>query len=332
MRPIRIKGDPPLFDIGTHARAAPMQRGSLTSAEIVRISRTVARSPEVMVKVTSGKGSNTTRGVSAHFDYISRAGKLEIETDDGERLMTKDAGAQLINNWDLDLEEARHQRGLFASHRRKPPKLVRKIILSMPAGTPPVKVMAAVREFARDQFWLKHRYALVLHTNEPHPHVHLTVKAVSEAGLRLDIRRSTLRYWREEFARHLRTHGVDANATPRVIRGQSRESKLDAIVRAAQRGESSHMAARAHEVARELKDGRLDKSGAARLQRTRRDILNGWLAVRELLAADGHHQLADQVATFLRDMPPPRTEKQWIAADQIDRARDPRTKDNDPVR
>ena len=32
----------------------------------------------------------------------------------------------------------------------------------------------------RDEFGLTHRYAMALHTDEPHPHVHVLVKAVSE--------------------------------------------------------------------------------------------------------------------------------------------------------
>ena len=66
-------------------------------------------------------------------------------------------------------------------------------MLSMPTGTPPDKVLAAVRNFAREQFWGQHRYAFALHTDEDHPHVHLVLKAVSEQGVRLNIRKATLR-------------------------------------------------------------------------------------------------------------------------------------------
>jgi hypothetical protein len=40
-------------------------------------------------------------------------------------------------------------------------------MFSMPAGTPPEKVLTAVQNFAREEFALKHRYAMVLHTDEP---------------------------------------------------------------------------------------------------------------------------------------------------------------------
>lgn len=327
----RLRSDrPPLFDIASYGRAGPQQRLTLAQIEYVRC--TVTRAPEVMVKVSGGEGSSTGRGVNAHFSYISRKGELEIETDDGERLLGDEAGQRLIRDWNLDLDEDRQRSDLFAINRRRPPKLVHRIIFSMRAGTPPEKVLGAVRDFAREEFGLKHRYAMVLHTDEPHPHVHVVVKAVSEDGVRLNIRKETLRHWRQQFARQLRARGVSANATTRSARGQSRAPKLDGIFRAAQRGESSHMARRVREVVRELKTGALDQSGAARLQRTRRDIVRGWLAVRDRLAADGDHQLADQGSRFVRQMPAPRTERQWLASELIERARPPRTKDLLPVR
>lgn len=332
MNRLRPRGDKPLFNIASYGRRGPQRRDRLAPAEIAKISRTVHRAPEVMVKVSRGAAARTSRGVNAHFDYISREGELSIETDDGEKLLGEEAGQRLINDWDLDLVEDRQQSGLFAFHRRKPPKLIRKITFSMPAGTPPEKVLSAVRDLARHDFAGKHRYAMVLHTDEPHPHVHVTLKAVSEDGVRLDIRRSTLRYWRQEFARHLRGHGVEANATERRIRGQSRAPKLDPIFRAAQRGESSHMAARVRDLVRELKAGSLEDSGAARLQRTRTDVVRGWHAVRDLLLAEGRHQLAEQVSRFVSQMPPPLTEKQWLASDLIVRARRARTKDEPLVR
>jgi hypothetical protein len=58
---------------------------------------------------------------------------------------------------------------------------------------------------------------MVLHTDEPHPHVHMVVKAMSEQGGRLNIRKATLREWRRGFARHLRTPGIAANATERGV-------------------------------------------------------------------------------------------------------------------
>src|SRR5688572_11154869 len=117
----------------------------------------------------------------------------------------------MIREWNLDLDEDRQRPDLFAINRRQPPKLVHRVIFSMPAGTPPHKVLDAVRDFVREEFGTEHRYAMVLHTDDPHPHVHVVVKAVSEAGVRLNIRKETLRRWRQEFALQLRARGVEAN-------------------------------------------------------------------------------------------------------------------------
>ncbi len=205
-----------------------------------------------MVKVLS-KDSNNLRSVGRHLDYIGRYGELELEADDGERIQGRDAGQQLLEDWDLDLDEDRKEMGL-ASVAGRSPKLVHKIMLSMPPGTPATGVLDAARNFACQEFALKHRYALVLHTDEPHPHVHLVVKAVSEQGARLNIRKETLREWRREFARHLRDQGIAANATERAVRGETRIRPIDAVYRLSVqlRGDSTRTRARVETVASEL--------------------------------------------------------------------------------
>ncbi|GFE84674.1 hypothetical protein GCM10011487_66740 [Steroidobacter agaridevorans] len=332
MRTIRLETGRPILDIISYGRAGPGNRISLTPAQIAQIHRTVSRTPEVVVKVTGGGGSTTGRGVTAHFSYIGRRGELEIETDDGQRLTGRGVGRHLVDDWDLDLEEDRKRLDLFATNRRKPPKLVHRLIFSMPAGTPPQKVLAAVRDFAREEFGLKHRYAMVLHTDEPHPHVHVVVKALGEGGERLKIRKATLRHWRQEFARQLRAQGIEANATERAVRGQSRAPKLDSIFRAAQRGESSHMIARAAEVVRELQEGAVDSAGVRDLRRTRMEVLRGWKAVRDCLLVDGRYQLADDVVRFVNQMPPPRSEKEWLAQQLVESLSRSRSRDRSIVR
>src|SRR5580658_519302 len=234
-----LRSTRPLLDLVSHGRGGPKGSLRLSGDHIAAIDRTVRRVPEVMVKVLP-KDSNNLRSVGRHLDYIGRYGKLELETDDGERVQGRDAGQQLLEDWDLDLDEHRKQMGLPSVSGRAP-KLVHKIMLSMPPGTPAKGVLEAARNFAREEFALKHRYALVLHTDEPHPHVHLVVKAVSEQGMRLNIKKAKLRAWRRQFAENLRELGVAANATERAVRGQPRGSKLTPIFRVNQRGESTYM-------------------------------------------------------------------------------------------
>lgn len=228
----------PLLDIVSHGRGGPKGSLQLSADQIGAIDRTVRRVPEVMVKVLP-KDSNNLRSVSRHFNYIGRYGKLELATDNGDRIQGKDAGQRLLEDWDLDLDKHRKEMGL-ASDSGRSPKLVHKVMLSMPPGTPPKGALEAARTFAREEFALKHRYALTLHTDEPHPHVHLVVKAVSEQGGRLHTTPATLRDWRREFARHLRDQCIAANATQRAVRGETRIHKHDAIYRAQLRGDSTH--------------------------------------------------------------------------------------------
>ena len=117
------------------------------------------------------------------------------------------------------------------AYGRKPPKLVHNLIFSMPKGTPSDKLEAAVRAFALDRFALQHRYAMALHTHQGNPHVHLVVRALSEQGVRLNIRKATLRDWRQQFAAHLREQGIAANATERAVRGATRVPKTDGVFR-----------------------------------------------------------------------------------------------------
>jgi len=82
-------------------------------------------------------------------------------------------------------------------------------MLSMPKGTNPTNLQKAAREFARIEV-ADHRYVMVLHTHQANPHVHLSVKAESRRGQRLNPRKSDLHRWRETFAERLRERGIDA--------------------------------------------------------------------------------------------------------------------------
>lgn len=319
-RTIDVRDNRALLDIFSYGRPGPGRRDRLSTAEIECVRRTVARAPEVMIKVLSRGGQNLA-AVRRHVDYLGRRGELEIETDDGDRLQGKELQRKLLDDWDLDLEDRRRRSELSIPNSRRSPKLVHKLLFSMPPGTPPDKVLAAVRDFAREEFALKHRYAMVLHTDEPHPHVHMVVKAVNERGERLNIRKHVLRRWRAEFARHLRAHGVAANATERVIRGETRKPKLDGIYRATLRGESTHMRDRVESVVADLSSGSIRvERGKADMLETRRSVERGWRAIGQLLAADGDRELADRVAHFVRRMSPVRTEREWLSADVLQQA------------
>lgn len=310
-RVVDLREGQPLLNIASYGRRGPGHRLP-SKAEIAHISRTVRRVPEVVVKVSGG--ARSLRGVAQHLDYIGREGRGEVQTDDGERLQGKGFEKNLLEDWDLDLEAQRRRSERAIAAGRKPPKLVHNLVFSMPKGTPPDKVLRAAEVFARQKFALKHRYAMALHVDQGHPHVHMVVKAVSEQGVKLYIRKPTLREWRQDFAEYLRDLGVEANATERAVRGDTRTTKRDGIHRAMLRGDSKHMRARAEAVARELAGGGLRHNPGQRvLLETRQAVLDGWRGLADVLDRQGNSQLARVVRLFAETMPPPLTEKEIIA-------------------
>ena len=141
-------------------------------------------------------------------------------------------------------------------------------------------------------------------------------------GERLNIRKATLREWRQEFARHLREQGIAANATERAVRGVSRTRKSDGIYRAILRGKSTHLRYRVETVASELAKGRFKiEPGKAKLLATRTAVKRGWRAVSDILAGQGNKDLAAKVVQFAQWMPLPKTEKEQLAMQLRDQPR-----------
>jgi type IV secretion system T-DNA border endonuclease VirD2 len=172
-----------------------------------KLARIVRKAPEVVVKVTGRQRGGVH--VKAHLDYIGRKGEVEIESRDGEILTTKEEVAERAAEWSDTLQ-----------WRSRPTVSSVSLILSMPEGTDPDKVLGAVRALAHAELSDNHDYVLALHTDTPRPHVHLTVQAEGLDRNRFNPRPVQLNRFRERFARELRARGVAAEATPRRARGQ----------------------------------------------------------------------------------------------------------------
>lgn len=318
-RLVDLRSQAPLLDIASYGRRGPGHRRVPSPAEVAHASRTARGVPEVMIKVSGG--ARTIRGVATHIAYLEE--RADLETDDGAILTEKGLGRELLKDWDLEVDERRHhtERGIAAG--RKTPKLVHNIVLSMPKGTPPDKLHKAVRKFATERFGAQHRYAMALHTDQGHPHVHLVVKAMSERCERLNIYKATLRDWRRDFARYLRELGVEANATERAVRGGQHRNRKTGIYRAAARGDSTYMRGRAEAVARELGSGGVrPENGYSRMRQTRQEVERGWMAFADLMEREGQYDAAAQVRRFVDRMPPTRTDRQFIAEQILAAARE----------
>ncbi len=301
------------FDIVSYGRRGPGQPTRFTREQIEQIARTVRRVPEVMVKVSGG--AKTTRGVEAHFQYISRHGELEVETDDGERPVGKEVAAKLVEDWDLEIDAGLDRWRATERGGRRQTKLVHNIILSMPSGTSPDRLLAASREFAREEFALKHRYAMVLHTDQAHPHVHLVVSAYNIEATRLNIRKADLRRWREQFAHHLRQHGIAANATPAQIRGRLSNFQKNGIFRTAQRGESRVEWERERRATQAAELGETKPSASlGRIFDTADAVRGDWLKTSAALENQGYRSLAAEVERFRQSLRIPMTREEQASA------------------
>jgi hypothetical protein len=291
----------------------PGPSGRFTSDQIEQIRRTVHRVPEVMVKVTGG--GVKMGAVAAHLAYISRKGELAIETDEGDRVASKDAQKALLKDWHLELSSGQYRAPRDGRSTARRSKLVHNIVLSMPSPTPPEKVLAAARKFAREKFaHRQHRYAMVLHTDQQHPHVHMVVKAESEDGRRLHIDKEMLLLWREDFARMMREQGIAANATSRAIRGKTHGNTKDAIYRAHRRHASTSIRQRVTDVVNELRStGTIRDAAKRRLLETRKAVIANWNATADLLDAQAESTLASEVRYFARHLPPVLTDRERLA-------------------
>lgn len=320
-----------------------------------QMSASAAGAKEVMVRISGG--GREADGVQAHMEYIDRHGKLEVETDHGEAVQGKEWATEAINDWAIDYgraPDAPHGRGKVAPNGKRPgegPRQAFNIVLSMPAGTPPEKVLQAAKKFARENFANQHRYVMALHTNDKdwnrqhnpdydnkknhgkNPHVHLVVKAEHEyGGPRLNPRKANLQQWREQFAEYMTELGVPATATRREDRGLVKTGKKTAIYRAAKRapmparaagigrelyteaGDSVFMRKKLEAIRRELREtGAVDDQRAYAALLERRSMVTArYQAAIDWLTMAGRTEEAKRFELMQQRLPAVRTEKQLI--------------------
>ncbi len=277
---------------------------------------------EVMVKITGfGKGNGH---VKAHLDYNTRNGKLELENERGDVFSGKEEVKEMFEGWG---------QGFGDGKRRNNQRDTLHMVLSMPEGTDPESVKNAARAFAKDTFSHNHEYVFALHTDEPHPHVHLTVKMLGFDGKRLNPRKADLRSWREEFALAMRDQGVDAEATPRPSRGIVKKPESQ-VIRHIERGDKTHQprpsrvkALKELEAIKEIKaeiNGKppMERVWDAKIKKQQTLIRGSWLgAANELKETPdpADKALPDEIKRFVAAMPKIDTERHEIKGRLIER-------------
>ena len=267
----RVRASPGRGGASLHDRAAVIRQ---------RIERTVARAPQVMVRVTGGGRGMVA--IAAHLRYISKNGRIPMEDDRGTERQGKEAMLDVVDQWRLGgsrIPEKSERREAF------------NIMLSMPRGIDSLIVQRAAREFAQSEL-ADHRYVMVLHDHQANPHVHLSVRAESRQGKRLNPRKADLQRWREVFAERLRGWGIEAEATRQVTRGE-------------QRSYPRLWRKKASEQGRVQTPGAAEKSGQ-RFSNSHRQALEAWVRIKDALSKSDEpadRQLANAVNQHIKGIP-----------------------------
>jgi len=302
---------PPTFR-GRDVRLTPGgEPAPLSAAGKARLRRIVTKAPEAMVKLT-GRARGAAGHLLAQLDYLTRNGTLTAETQDGERITGRARLRDLHDDWLLaNAAEGRGKAGANAAQSVA-------LTLSMPPGTPPDRVEAAARQWARATFAGTHDWIMARHDDTGHPHVHIAVRAVGADGRRLAPGPADLRRWRERFARELRRLGVEAEATPRFARGQVRTAERQPALKAEQRGQAPRAAAAIRCTAEvDARSPAAPPPGWSRdLQARHESIRRAYLGHAERLECGDaeDRQLARDIRRFVAAMPVPLTRRQALAA------------------
>jgi hypothetical protein len=129
---------------------------------------------------------------------------------------------------------------------------------------------------------------MVLHDHQANPHVHISVRAESKHGKRLNPRKADLHRWRETFAERLRGQGVEAEAT----RGRIRNYEPLWRIKAQEDGR--------------LRTSRPATKRSANAMATRTSAVDAWREIARALAASGDksdRDLAQSVSKYAGEMP-----------------------------
>ncbi|WP_312572932.1 relaxase/mobilization nuclease domain-containing protein [Brevundimonas sp.] len=291
--------------------------------------RVARRVPEVMVKIT---GRTRDGGhLLNHLAYIGRNGQVALEGPDGERMMEREAVRALAQDWMAEVEAD--------PHRRCDGAVSVSIVLSMPPGTDPFRMHDASRAFAHRTFGESHPYVFAFHTDERHPHVHLTVRTLGHDGRKLNPRKADLERWRQTFASVLRVRGVEAEATPRRARGVVRKAEQGAVLKIRARfgkGEGPPPKVDVEAVRQALDRARKTpwvEAGRSRQADIRRYFVAQALALSRSDRTEDR-DLALALERFVKTMPPVRTRGEEIRArtEQRRRGAESRDREEDPER
>jgi len=299
------------YDAIKKGLAKPKSRNS--AIDKAKLARIVSKAPEVMVKV-SGRTRDSGH-LMEHMNYITRNGKLSVETDYG--LMK---GRESIK--DLHADWADDEIIYKGQHQVRKASLSVNMVLSMPPGIDREKFRNAVNDFVNSELRPRVDVMVAFHHDTNHPHAHVTVRGRQHNGQTFNPGKSVLERYREQFAIALRRRGIEAEATPRYARGKTMKSEQQSARHMRARGlmpQTQNMAI--GEAYRDLQRGRQDKIAALpsnsvvkerpwenAVRQRHNGIISVYTAAAKELYASGDatdKRLALKVAQFAKSIPKP---------------------------
>ena len=194
----------------------------------------------------------------------------------------------------------------------------------MPYGTDAGVLKDAVRSFASKTF-SDYRYVMALHQDTDNPHIHLTVQSCGLQGNRLQIKRGDPQKWQETFALELDKRGIDAEATPRAIRGVVLKSVSQIIRQMKDRGIKLDISKSMVENIRTLwtqnKQTMIPRPWETHTKAKQKTIRTAWLTLAaEFKETD--KPLSDKIRAFVDKMPSVLTKREMINQKIFNSARD----------
>lgn len=286
-------------------------KAPLTGGQRAALWRIVRGTPQAVVIVPTGL--KTATQLRAHLNYISRHGTLPVHDEAGIPQPGPEGVGEMVEAW-------RAIDGLD-SRRRSDAPLARRIVLSGPAGAAPDKVEAAARAHLA-YMHPEHPYVRVTHTDTPHPHVHVVLRALGRNRRRLTPQTRDLERYRENFAQALRQVGIEADASPRWLRGLAGRGLEPGQWRTARRFELDggerprwleHQVSEASQIAFAATP---DLDREMRVLTSQGRIRRAFLDLASRLS--GSPELEDRrlglaIQGYVRELPPPETERLAIS-------------------
>lgn len=303
----------------SHAKHAfgGSSHSAVSGRAIGAMERTARRTPEVMVRITGRQHGGGH--VLANFSYISRLGhgdeeQIPLHTSDGDILRDGRDMQILAQDW--------QEWEVGGDDRRKGATSI-SMILSMPAGSDPVRLKDAALDFAREEF-SNRSWVAALHVDRDHPHVHVTFARRDHDGRRFHPNRDDLFRYRQRFAEKLRDRGIEANATPARARGIDPTHEPIAARKVREKGEVPRIDVSRAERAQRFRERGIPDPVNAVLANQRATVLSAYeRSITELSSSPSFadQMIAKSLEKFIASMPAP--EPNSIKAMRVERVDDP---------